>query len=707
MTVQQQTPINRYVGNGVTTVYATNFKALAKGDVAAWIDGAKKTVDVDFTVTGLAADTGFTVTWATAPANATNVVIARQSTVQRLADYQTLGDFNTNTVNPDFDNPVLVLQELKEADSRSFQLPVTDPSSSLIDWSSLLSLANRKGKFFGFFNATTGAPELYTTLPAGTPLSKSGIATLLNNQTAGEVAAGATPVNYQYPVGHVDRYATNTTPGTTDMVAAFNAAYQVAKQTGCSVQWGDTAPYRLNSPVNCTQMRGITSWDRSSKNLSTGSPSVIIAHDGQTYSHGFDLSASTEMVFYDVIAGNLAGKIPNCVFFCARNSVGSGAGIHRFYNFRTAFGCTFRHLYYCYGSEENNFYSAALYNAQGGSTLININAANPSGYTSSFMTIATGVQSNVTHRFHGCNFFQFGNSGSVNESVFQINGGGDISCTDGAWYNPHGIAYVNVIGTSGVPRVAFERMRGEIDGVNTTLYGIYVQTTGTTGVNSHAKWSFRDCDSNTSAEFMRLVDTAEITQLDITNCNAISGLLLSVYNMSYSQIVHNTSIVVGRVGGLVANCTFIGNRAQVTLSGTNSLNSGFNQTLGRIWETGDSQTGASAACTGAITAAAGWTLTRFGGTVLLALPAVVQTSPTAAASFTFASVIPAGYRPSANLRFPVVIQDNNNVLNQLGFVFINSATGAISVFKDVVGTGLWTAAGTGGMPAPVSLPWSV
>ena len=40
-------------------------------------------------------------------------------------------------------------------------------------------------------------------------------------QTAGEIAAGVTPVNYAYPPGWISRYGTNSVPGTTDMSAAI------------------------------------------------------------------------------------------------------------------------------------------------------------------------------------------------------------------------------------------------------------------------------------------------------------------------------------------------------------------------------------------------------------------------------------------------------------------------------------------------------
>jgi hypothetical protein len=46
-------------------------------------------------------------------------------------------------------------------------------------------------------------------------------------QTAAEIAAGVTPTNYGYPPGDIRRYGENTTPGTTDMSAAVQAACDV------------------------------------------------------------------------------------------------------------------------------------------------------------------------------------------------------------------------------------------------------------------------------------------------------------------------------------------------------------------------------------------------------------------------------------------------------------------------------------------------
>ena len=58
-------------------------------------------------------------------------------------------------------------------------------------------------------------------IPAG---SQSGIGVLLYPVTAAETSAGVTPTNYNYEPGDVRRYGTNTTPGTTDMGTALQAA---------------------------------------------------------------------------------------------------------------------------------------------------------------------------------------------------------------------------------------------------------------------------------------------------------------------------------------------------------------------------------------------------------------------------------------------------------------------------------------------------
>jgi hypothetical protein len=57
-----------------------------------------------------------------------------------------------------------------------------------------------------------------------TAATQASVGALLWPRTAAEISAAVTPTNYQYEPGNVLRYGTNTTPGTTDMTTAIQAA---------------------------------------------------------------------------------------------------------------------------------------------------------------------------------------------------------------------------------------------------------------------------------------------------------------------------------------------------------------------------------------------------------------------------------------------------------------------------------------------------
>lgn len=513
--------------------------------------------------------------------------------------------------------------------------------------------------------------------------------------TEGEIAASASVVNSNYPIGWVDRYGTNTIPGTTDMSAAFNAAYAVAKQTRCTVVYGATAPYRLNSPINCTQTRGVVTNDESGMNATDGNAAIIIAHTG----HGFDLSASTDFEFNAMTAKSLAGTVPNTLFFVARPVSGAGAGGHRFNNIHTTSACTFRHVWYTYGSEENNYNDCFIYNSQPGSSLFNHNVSNPAGFSSSFMTIATGAQSNTTHRHRGGTYYQLGDSGLQNEVVFSLEGASNFTFRDGLWFCPEGLAYVSVSGTSSTNFLTVDSIRGEPGG-STPTYGIYA-TANAVQLN----WTLINAHFQCSQEALYFGDDAEAQFITVLgSSNGSTGKLVNAYDISRSLIQHSANTCVFRTGGTAANNTFIGSRSALTFSGTDTLNTGFDQALGEYWATNDRYTAASTACTGALTTAVVWKVVKAGQLVTLTLPSTVGTT-SAAASFTYGVALPAQYRPAADIRQPCVIQDNGASLNQAGFIEIAASTGVIKVYKDIVGTGNWSAAAGGGTPAASSVSW--
>lgn len=108
MPVSVQTPYNQYTGNGVATVYAYEFQLLSADDLTVTIDGVVTTA---YTLSGLGVDSGGNVTFSTAPANGTTVLIRRSVLLSRETDYQTAGDFEADVVDPDFDRLWMALQD--------------------------------------------------------------------------------------------------------------------------------------------------------------------------------------------------------------------------------------------------------------------------------------------------------------------------------------------------------------------------------------------------------------------------------------------------------------------------------------------------------------------------------------------------------------------------------------------------------------------
>lgn len=194
----------RLVGNGVTTVFPFQYKILAKDDLLVYVAGALQTVDVNYTVAGFNSDAGGTVTFISgAPANGAAVIIQRAIGQKRTTDYQQDGDFLSTTVNPDFDNPVLQIQDLQEMISRSLRIPVT---TGVADTE--IDPVNYANKYQAYDALGRPTPAAFV---AGT-LTQSIIGELLYPRTDAEIAAGVTPSDYSIPstalddAVHVRRY---------------------------------------------------------------------------------------------------------------------------------------------------------------------------------------------------------------------------------------------------------------------------------------------------------------------------------------------------------------------------------------------------------------------------------------------------------------------------------------------------------------------
>jgi hypothetical protein len=256
-------------------------------------------------------------------------------------------------------------------------------------------------------------------------LSQQILGQILYPRTGAEIAAGITPTNYFYPPGEVDRYGTNTTPGTTDMTAAFNSAFLLAKTSGLDVTYGRTWPYLLTGPVNATCAAGTSNYGYAVRNIGQKSaatttapfyPSILAEHTG----HVFDCAGAPSIHWYDVTVGEKAGSVlKSTCWFLARNVSGGNSQYHRWTDCRTQMQASAA-VIYDYGSEESQLDACLFVNtaASGSGKLVWYTANNILGLASTFITIATGTQSCIAHKVIGGSFYNMNTSATSDVFAF-------------------------------------------------------------------------------------------------------------------------------------------------------------------------------------------------------------------------------------------------------------------------------------------------
>lgn len=139
------------------------------------------------------------------------------STTKINANNDTLETAFDNTLSRDGSSPNTMSATLDMNSKRILNLGSPESSSDAARWADV-----------------TSALAISTALPSQTGNANKAVFTDGSNlsfrttpyivQTAAESAAGVTPTNYYYEPGNVLRYGSNTTPGTTDMTTAIQAA---------------------------------------------------------------------------------------------------------------------------------------------------------------------------------------------------------------------------------------------------------------------------------------------------------------------------------------------------------------------------------------------------------------------------------------------------------------------------------------------------
>jgi hypothetical protein len=296
------------------------------------------------------------------------------------------------------------------------------------------------------------------------------------NRTAAEIAASVTPVNYGYAPGLVDRYGSNTTPGTTDMTAAWQSALaQAAVIGGAAVAYGPTGLYLVTAPLNATftgtaNQSGVIVKSVGGATQDAGS-GILAKHNGVAV---FDCTGNDSIQFEDVAIKTDASTFPKTGILFARNATG-GSLINRILNCRIqghfSVACV-----YNYGSEDDIIRDTYLANycTSAGTKVLCVTGSNVSALTSPYTTIYFGGVSCIDHNYFGNQYYNAAGTSTSDCIYIEASDsvkvyGGWAACCSGS-VSGRSLVYVDM--TNGASNFGvINGLTGEVSTVN-SLYGI-------------------------------------------------------------------------------------------------------------------------------------------------------------------------------------------------------------------------------------------
>ena len=268
MTVPAQTPVSTHVGNGVTTSFAYGFKLLDQADIEVSVGGVVKTLTTDYTVTGVGVDAGGTVVFVAAPASLAEISLVRKVVIQRLTDYQYSGDFQSPTVNRDFDRIVMMLQDSGVNVANAIRLPVGDPANGILP-----NAATRALKALAF--DADGDPVVVAGAGDATALAA---ALLSTTATTGGALVGFDAAN-AYPVGSLGlslKTATDFDASLIDQSDVSKGAALVAYKAAFTGAVGRTLASRLDEHVSAKDF-GLATTNTGAQNVAAWNLAIAYA----------------------------------------------------------------------------------------------------------------------------------------------------------------------------------------------------------------------------------------------------------------------------------------------------------------------------------------------------------------------------------------------------------------------------------------------
>jgi hypothetical protein len=153
--VSNNNPIIEYsVAEGVTqTVFAVPFDYFEDSDVSIYVDGVKKVLGTDYTMTGGDGSTG-TITFVTATppevqqvtgaTGGSTVMVVREVALERVTDFVAGQDINRAALNTQLDTLTAIAADIDSKINRSLRLPM---SSNIVN---PLPEGDRANKYIGF-----------------------------------------------------------------------------------------------------------------------------------------------------------------------------------------------------------------------------------------------------------------------------------------------------------------------------------------------------------------------------------------------------------------------------------------------------------------------------------------------------------------------------------------------------------------------------
>ena len=183
--LNEVTARDTYTGDATTTVFAYSFEILAKTDIAVYVDATLKTVDTDYSVSGLGASGGGNVTFTLAPATATKITLLRKQPLAQGSAYTLNEGFPSTRVEKDLDKAIMAIQQLQEELNRAIKLPISETGTAAK--TTIPSPTARPLQYF-YYDASGNPTSVATVIPTGTPASAF-MATVLDDADAAAARA--------------------------------------------------------------------------------------------------------------------------------------------------------------------------------------------------------------------------------------------------------------------------------------------------------------------------------------------------------------------------------------------------------------------------------------------------------------------------------------------------------------------------------------